>query len=375
MAETKKSTRTSKGVKEKQILIRGVNWLGDAVMTLPAITRLKEKFPDSVVTVLAPSKLSSLYSLSSSVSNVLSFDPSEGLFTVAGRLRKSSLELGIIFPNSPRSALELFLGGVPKRIGYSRRWRSLFLTSKVPPYDKEIAMRKRSRAEIKELISNPLYSRQHIPFSAHQIHHYLQLVAFLGCDSEPAPPRLNILGKSVFEFREKFGLEKIARFVGVNPGAEYGPAKRWPREKFIEAMKYVDLGVDVHWLLFGGSGDIDTCQMIKAQFPASSVTDLSGRTSLVELCAGLKVCDAVLTNDTGPMHLASAVGTPIVVPFGSTSPELTGPGWPPVKEGILKADVPCSPCFLKVCPIDFRCMQAISSRLVADKLLNILLLK
>jgi heptosyltransferase-2 len=148
----------------------------------------------------------------------------------------------------------------------------------------------------------------------------------------------------------------------LNPGAEYGPAKRWPADHFIAAAQQIQKQTNCTWLLFGGKSDAAITSQIAAAFHASRIThhDLSGQTTLRELMALLKTCDVLLTNDTGPMHVAAALGTPVVVPFGSTSPELTGPGLPgDVRHKLLKSDAPCSPCFLRECPIDFRCMKGI----------------
>ena len=145
------------------------------------------------------------------------------------------------------------------------------------------------------------------------------------------------------------------------------PAKRWPRERFVAAAVELQRRTNCHWWIFGGKADEALASGIAAEIVAAraggpdSVKCLAGRTTLRELCAGLKACELLLTNDTGPMHVAAAVGTPVVVPFGSTSPELTGPGLPgDPRHRFIKANVPCSPCFLRECPIDFRCMNGIS---------------
>jgi len=148
----------------------------------------------------------------------------------------------------------------------------------------------------------------------------------------------------------------------MNPGAEYGPAKRWPVERFIAAAQEIQKRTNCVWLLFGGTGDAAITGQIAASLRASRVAfhALAGQTTLRELMALLKLCRVLLTNDSGPMHVAAALGTPVVVPFGSTSPELTGPGLPgDPRHRLLKSDAPCSPCFLRECPIDFRCMQGI----------------
>ena len=176
--------------------------------------------------------------------------------------------------------------------------------------------------------------------------------------------------------KKKFGLEKISEPVfGLNPGAEYGPAKRWPVERFIAAAREIQQRSGCVWLIFGGKGDAELAASMApgTEHHASRVThfNLAGKTSLRELMALLKICRVLLTNDTGPMHVAAALGTPVVVPFGSTSPELTGPGLPgDPRHRLLKSDAPCSPCFLRECPIDFRCMNGIGVERVVDAVLQ-----
>ena len=164
--------------------------------------------------------------------------------------------------------------------------------------------------------------------------------------------------------------------IGLNPGAEYGPAKRWPVERFAEAANKLYRKISCEFLIFGGSGDVPLADQLLALLPTPGskghVVSLAGKTNLRDLMAGLKLCDVLLTNDTGPMHLAAALGTPVVVPFGSTSPELTGPGLPGVPyHQLLKSDVPCSPCFLRECPIDFRCMKGITVERVTAAVLDV----
>jgi lipopolysaccharide heptosyltransferase II len=166
---------------------------------------------------------------------------------------------------------------------------------------------------------------------------------------------------------------------GLNAGAEYGPAKRWPRDRFIAAAIALQRQTQCHWWIFGGKSDQPLATEITSAIqsgglPAgASVQCLAGQTTLRELCAALKACDVVLTNDTGPMHLAAAVGTRVIALFGSTSSELTAPGLPGDKKHVLlKSDAPCAPCFLRTCPIDFRCMNGVTVDRVVAALLEVI---
>jgi heptosyltransferase-2 len=238
-------------------------------------------------------------------------------------------------------------------------------------------MHKRSESEIRQLISRKSEARSQkpeIPKSAHQIFEYLNLAAALGANPEPLAPLLTVTPKEIEAAKKKFGLEKIdGPVIGLNPGAEYGPAKRWPVEKFIAAAKEIQQRTNCTWLLFGGNKDQPLAAKIESAIhnPQSTIFNLAGKTSLRELMSLLKLCHVLLTNDTGPMHVAAALGTPVVVPFGSTSPELTGPGLPgDARHHLLKSDASCSPCFLRECPIDFRCMNSISVECVVEAVLQ-----
>jgi heptosyltransferase II len=364
-------------IQPRRILVRGVNWLGDAVMTTPALLRLREKFPAAHITLLTPEKLSELWLNHPAVNEAISFVPGDGVFAIAKKLRAGKFDLALVLPNSPRSALEVFLAGIPRRIGYARPWRNFFLTQTVAPRADAVKMRKRPVGEIRKLNSeHSTFNTQHstFPQSAHQIFEYLNLTGALGANPEPLPPQFFVTPEEIEAAKKKFELEKIAQPIfGLNPGAEYGSAKRWPAEKFILAAKELQQRTDCVWVLFGSKRDVTITTQIESAIrnPQSAICNLAGQTSPRELMALLKLCRVLLTNDTGPMHVAAALGTPVVVPFGSTSPELTGPGLPgEARNHLLKSDVPCAPCFLRECPIDFRCMNSISVERVVEAVLG-----
>jgi heptosyltransferase II len=356
----------------RRLLVRGVNWLGDAVMTTPALLRLREKFPEAQIILLTPEKLADLWKNHPAINETIAFTTDESVFSTAKKLRAAKCDLALVLPNSPRSALEVWLAGIPQRIGYARAWRNLFLTRAIPPRSAAVKMRKRSVGEIKQLTTENVavvnttakVPKPEIPPAAHHIYEYLNLAAALGTNPAPLAPQLVVTPDEVDTVKKKFGLEKITvPVLGLNPGAEYGPAKRWPVEKFIAAAVEIQQRTGVAWILLGGGGDQQLTAQIEAGIKNSKspAYNLAGRTSLRELMSLLKLCRVLLTNDTGPMHVAAALGTPVVVPFGSTSPELTGPGLPgDPRHHLLKSAASCSPCFLRECPIDFRCMAGIS---------------
>jgi heptosyltransferase-2 len=352
----------------RRIVVRGVNWLGDAVMTTPALLRLKERFPDARITLLTPEKLAPLWLHHPAVDTVITFGPHDGALTTARRVRDEAFDLGLVLPNSPRAALELWLARVPHRVGYRRPWRNWLLTCRVPAREGEVRMRKRRPAEIKALIAATKVARQETPWppGAHHIHHYLGLAAALGANAQPLAPVLAVSAAELEEAGLRVGrlaecedFDDAPAWLGVNLGAEYGPAKRWPAECFAAVANEVTRRTGARWLVLGGAKErgpaAEFCQAVRG------AVSVAGRTTLRELMLALSCCRMVLTNDTGPMHVAAALGKPVVAIFGSTSPELTGPGLPgDTRHRILKANTPCAPCFLRECPVDFRCMRGIS---------------
>jgi heptosyltransferase II len=360
----------------RRILIRGVNWLGDAVMTAPALMRLREKFPKAYIALLTPEKLKDLWGNHPAVNETISFGPGESVFFVGQKLRAGNFDLALVLPNSPRSAIETWLAGIPQRIGYARPWRNFFLTNVIASRSEVVKMRKRSVGEIQQLIAAPTQnSKLKIQnSSSHQIHEYLHFAAALGSNPEPLPPQLVVTPDEIEGAKKKFGLNEIEQPIfGLNAGAEYGPAKRWSVERFIAAAREIQQRTNCVWLLFGGKADAPIANQIESETQNSKlkIQNLVNQTSLRELMALLKTCRVLLTNDSGPMHVAAALGTPVIVPFGSTSPELTGPGLPgDLRHRLLKSDAPCSPCFRRECPIDFRCMNGISVERVVKAVLE-----
>ena len=363
--------------KPRRILVRGVNWLGDAVMTTPALLRLREAHPPAHIALLAQGKLAELWRGHEAVNEVIVFEKAHGTVALAKRLRAGQFDTALVLPNSFRSAFEVWLAGIPRRAGYGGRGRALLLNELVPRRLSETAMHKRSVPEIKRLIEGTCRDRQSFAQEAHQLFDYLHLAAALGAKPEAIAPRLFISEEEKTEFRARWNIGAKGPILGLNPGAEYGPAKRWPADRFIEAARLISTQVKCEWLIFGGKADTATASEIETALrgarPDTAVLNLSGMTNLRELCAGLSLCEAVLTNDTGPMHLAAALGAKVVVPFGSTSPELTGPGLPGDKRHrLLLGQAQCAPCFRRECPVDFRCMLSIPPEAACEAVLSLL---
>ena len=344
-----------------RILVRGVNWLGDAVMTTPALVRLRERFPSAEVTLLCHEKLADLWTGHPAVDRVRTFRSKDSPWTTGRSLRRDRFDLAVLFPNSFRSGLEAFVARIPVRIGTSRGLRRLLLTRPVEPDPNATPMRKRSLAEIRRLQSEPDRPPTVLPSASHQIHHYLRLVAAAGASSEPLAPVLGMPPRELAAARsELFPDDPGFPVLGLNAGAEYGAAKRWPVERFAEAANRLFATTGCRVLVFGGPSDQQLAQQLAARIHRAPTTVLAGRTSLRQLLSKLACCDLLLTNDTGPMHVAAALGVSVVVPFGSTNPDLTGPGAPgDSHHALLRSPVACAPCFLRTCPAEFRCMERI----------------
>jgi len=340
----------------RRILLRSANWLGDAVMTLPAVQRLKQAHPQARLAVLTEPKLADLWRLHPDVTDVIVQERSDCPLCLrrhVRELRRGRFDAAVIFPNSWRSVLPLWLARIPRRIGFRGHGRAWMLTDALEESD-DYATRPVMPVET---IRKPGADRPAAVQFRHHVHRHLELVARLGADPTPCEPKLNAGPVAP----EEFPLPTDKPLLALNVGAEYGPAKRWPLERFVAAAKAVAASEGVRWVLIGGPKDAALAGEAARQIGDGAAISLAGQTTLGGLCRLLARCRLLLTNDSGPMHLAAAVGTPTVAIFGSTEPALTGPGVTPGSRHVILRHPPaCSPCFLRECPIDFRCMTAVS---------------
>lgn len=350
----------------KRILVRTSNWLGDAVMTAPAVRAVKRSFPEARLAVLTRSKLADFWKAVAEVDEVVSIEPGDSVFAVAKKIA-GRFDSALLLPNSVRSALEVFLARIPRRVGRRGKLRSRLLT------------------EILDGETKPSPPR-------HQMHHYLDLAEFFGAKIDGDDRHVERVFGKIQTRKRPWGeggnpksqaersetscpsdsktnqlIQNVK--IALCPGAEYGPAKRWLPERFAEVVRTVSARRDCEWVFFGAAKDAPVGEEI-AQRLEGNFTNLIGRTTLAELMAGLAECHLLLTNDTGTMHLAAFLGVPTVSIFGSTEPALTGPLGPGHR--VLRHHVECSPCFLRECPLDFRCMESVTADEVVEAVLRMI---
>jgi heptosyltransferase-2 len=332
---------SAQNLKPFRILIRSSNWLGDAVMSVPAVRAIKRGRPDAQIAVAAPAKIASMWKLVPEVDAIIPLT-GNSLLAAARSLRQSSFDVAIVFPNSLRVALESWLSGIPRRVGYRGHSRSWLLN---------------------QIILEP---RRPGPLE-HQSSRYLHIAHDCGAETSNVEHRTpNIATASTYQ---RSTIDHSPIRIGLSPGAEYGSAKRWLPQRFAEAAAAVTARSPVQWILLGKENDAPIGEQIATALGDSCVNRI-GQTTLEQLIDELRQCRLLLTNDTGTMHLAALLGVPTVAIFGSTEPRLTGPRGD--RHIVLRHHVECSPCFLRECPIDFRCMKAVSAQEVADAVMSIL---
>jgi heptosyltransferase-2 len=323
---------------QTRVVIRAPNWLGDAVLALPAMVALRRHFADASLTVAAPAGVAALFREDTGVCPdavlVLPASPREAVRAV----REGQFDLGVLFPNSFRSAWMLRRAGVPERWGVARSARGFLLT-------------RRSRM---------------IGDSPHHADYYRALVRGLGVECGDQPPSLVASPVSQAAARTllaRAGVAGDARFIGVAPGAAYGQAKQWPPARMAEVIARLVRDRDATCLLLGATHDrlaareIESWLRSHAPDTQSRVFDFVGRTDLGSLVGLAAMCRVFVSNDSGAMHVAAALGPPIVAMFGPTDERATRPLG---VADVLTADVFCRPCHLRDCPIDHRCMKRIT---------------
>jgi heptosyltransferase-2 len=316
----------------KRLLIVAPNWLGDAVMALPAIADLRRGAPDSSIDVAARPSVAPLFTLVEGIRDVVVLERRSSLTRdFAADLAGRQYDAALLLPNSFQSALTAWRAGIPLRWGFRTDLRAPLLTTAVQR-----------------------------PGKGHQAAYYQHLTRELGFQGGVLEPRIDIppsLGQAGAELLKSVGWDGTSPLMAIAPGAAYGGAKRWPAASFAAVVD--GLARDgVASVLIGSAGDRGAGQEVMTA-AASAAFDLIGRTDLRVLGGVLANCRGLVSNDSGAMHFASAIGVAVTAMFGPTEEWATRPlgRVPPV---VLIHDVWCRPCMLRECPIDHRCMRGIT---------------
>lgn len=333
----------------KNIIVRMPNWLGDLVMATPVLEDLRKKWPQASITAMCQSNVAALLQNNPHVNHIYSYKKPSGWIhrsqhlPIIEKLQFGDYDLGLLLTNSFSSAWWFWRGNVNNRIGFATNMRSILLNKAVPfPKQKET---------------------QHLVLT------YKALLEPMGIPTSNTPPRLYISSQEAQEANkllEACNIDSHQILVGINPGAAYGSAKCWLPERFRAVTERLLQNPRIAVLYFGDNAGAplvtEICQGLE-----NRVINLAGKTSVRELLALIQKCSVVLTNDSGPMHITSALDVPLVALFGSTSDVKTGP----YRGGIvIHKHVDCSPCYKRVCPIDFRCMKRIESDEVYEAIMR-----
>jgi heptosyltransferase II len=336
----------------RRLLVRGTNWVGDAVMSIPALREIRRKFRNARISLLVRPWVKDVYTAVDFVDEILIYDKPgrhqswEGMRRLAVELRSGKFELTVLFQNAMEAALIAFWARIPIRIGYARDGRGLLLTHPI-----------RIDPDVKRF---------------HQAYYYLGLLSGAGLIPERPWQRADYHMESIAidvlpsdlnaarQLLQSHGIRPGDRIIGINPGASFGSAKRWPSDRFAAVADALSIQYGANIVIFGAPSEAEVAREVGAKMTTKPVT-LAGCTTLGQLMGLIRECKLFITNDSGPMHLAAALNVPQLAIFGSTSEIATGPLSNHAQ--VIKNQVDCNPCFLRECPIDFRCMLGVS---VAD---------
>jgi heptosyltransferase II len=344
-------------VQFRNILVRATNWVGDAVMCVPALQALRAKFPGAHIAIAARSWVAGLYGREPFCDELIAYDAPRGWhglgakWRFASDLRRRHFDCAILFQNAFESAAVARAADIPVRIGYARDRRSWLLTRPMPvPRPGEIPR--------------------------HQRFYYLELLKRARLiEGYPLDSPIQLAGAALAseEGRERFRRAGISSpVIGISPGAAYGGAKRWLPDRFAQAAVGIARERDASVAIFGAVDEHEVCTIVQQSVHALGVPchNFSGQTSLAEFIDLAAACEVFLTNDSGPMHIASSLGVPTVVVFGATDENATGPTGAHTR--VVREPVECSPCLLRECPIDHRCMTRVDAHRVAQTALSLL---
>jgi len=322
----------------RRLAILAPNWLGDAVMAIPAIADVRRALPETTITIAARAAVAPLFTMVDGVDDVVTIASGSG--DAARVLRAGNFDTALLLPNSLHAAIVARRAGIAERWGYGADLRSPLLTRRAPR-----------------------------PRGVHQVAYYQQLVRLLGFENGAGEPAITVPASARAAARTLLasrGRTAAAPLFAIAPGAAFGSAKRWAPDSFSALV--TALSEDgVQAVVVGAAADRATADavlggvMIPAGTPASPI-DLVGKTDLPTLAAVLTECRTLVTNDSGAMHVAAAAGIPVTAVFGPTNERETRPVGE--RHAILVSDAWCRPCMLRECPLDHQCMSKISASIV-----------
>ena len=340
--------------KAERILIRGPNWVGDAVMSIPAMKEIRRLYPGAHISLLVRPWVRDVYAAADFVDELIEFDKRSGhgglagLWRLARDLRHSRFDMALLMQNAFEAAFLSWLAGIPIRVGYARDFRGLLLTHpcKIDPEG----------------------------LGVHQLYYYLEILSQVGLLGQRlwrdpgyryslSVPVRDSDCRAAKKMLTARGICAGDILVGINPGAAYGGAKRWLSDRFARVADELVLSCSARVVIFGARSERAIAEQVALQMNQEAVV-LAGETTLGQLMALIRQCSLFITNDSGPMHLAAALEVPQIAIFGSTSEMATGPIH--AEAQVIKNPVPCNPCFLRECPTDFCCMTGIEVDEVLD---------
>lgn len=332
---------------ERSLLVYSPSWIGDAVMSLGALRALRQNFPDARLSVLTRPWVEDLYEGCGVVDDVVLYDPrgadrgAAGFVRAARRVRQGGFDVSVLFPNAFRAAALVRAAGVPERWGYATESRSALLTKTVPPAPR--------------------------PFGRHQSYYYLDLLAGLGL--RVGEPDTSLVATDAMRAAARGLLKREGwsggPLVGVHPGATNSRAKVWKASRFAEVSRKLAETHGAQVAILGGKKEAELAVAVQRELPSDVSLMLQAKTSLADLIGVLAELCVFLSNDSGPMHLAAALGVPSVAVFGPTDARETGPAG--AKARVVREPVDCSPCLYRDCPIDHRCMERVTPERVYDE--------
>lgn len=337
----------------ESILVYSPSWIGDSVMALAALRSLRAHYPAAKLTVLAKPWVEELYQGCEAVDASFRFDAKgahagpRGFVRLVRALSRSRFDVAVLFPNAFRAAAVVRAAGIPERWGYGTDGREWLLTRSVPPAPR--------------------------PFGRHQTHYYLDLLRALGICST-APPNIGLsttpsMAERATKLLQTSGWHLGEPLVGLHPGATNSSAKRWAPERYALVGDRLADELGARVVLLGGPNEVVLAEEIRSRMQKPSLC-LAGETSLGELMGVLESLAILVTNDSGPMHLAAALGVPTVAIFGPTDERETGPLGRNAR--VVRKQVECSPCLHKECPTDHRCMRRVQVDEVCQVVMELL---